>query len=291
MVRPIPAVGLASALVQIIDFSINTLRKDHPIFQPSDASTPPVENAAFLQNLIDNLYRLTDLIDQSELKKLQQEKTAAKVKGAKLSEAATQLIKLSDLTKETTHPLIDALIAAQAKGSFGDPKWGTAREALTNGVWKNSEVKSAKKKLRTLRREVETALLLAMRQYLDQSAESGLPVFTAEDSGRLHHWEKWQNAALDAIHSHDWKSSKKKNVEEFSKIVDELVVAENEVFFSESIFKLLWFEELDERVNGIPAPATGSLGFVFGESGAHVGGLLEWFASSRGEGVYWVTGE
>ncbi len=289
MVRPIPAVGLASALVQIIDFSINTLRKDNPIFQPTDHAAKPTENAEFLQDLIHNFYRLTDLIDQSELKKLHGGKAADK-KGKKLSEAAQTLLKLVDQTKELTNPLTDALISAQARLSYGDPRWGTAREALMNGVWKKGDVTGAKKKFRGLRREVEMALLLAMRQYLDQSAETGLPVFSGEEGVPLHHWEKWQNSTLDAIHAADWKANKKKNVEEFSKHVDKLIIAEQEAYFCQTIFKLLWFDELDERLNSIPTPLDGSFDFIFGQSGMEVGGLLEWFASNRGEGLFWITG-
>ena len=162
MVRPIPAVGLASALVQTIDFSINVLRKDHPIYQSSDSSTPPVENAAFLQDIIHNLYRLIDIVDSSELKKLHDDKTAKAAK--KLSEAAQQLLKHAELVKELTNLLIDALIAAQEKGKFGDPRWPTARDALMNGVWKKSDVTGPKKKFSNLRREIDTSLLLAMRQ-------------------------------------------------------------------------------------------------------------------------------
>jgi hypothetical protein len=155
--RPIPAVGLAAAVLQILDFSINVLRKDNPIYQPSDVSTAPVENAPLLQNIINNLYRLTDAIDNSELKKLQDGS-----KG-KLSEPALQLLKLSEETKEATGPLIDAVIAAQARGSFGDPRWSTAREALMNGVWKQKDVTGLKKKLRAIRKDVDIALLLALR--------------------------------------------------------------------------------------------------------------------------------
>jgi hypothetical protein len=286
MGRPIPAVGLASALIQTIDFSINTLRKDHPIFQPSDPAAPPVENAAFLQDIIHNLYRLIDLIDNSELKKLHIEKSAKK-----LSEAAQQLLKHSDLVKESTNPLIDALIAAQEKGKFGDPRWGTARDALMNGVWKKGDVTGAKKKFRALRREIETSLLLAMRQYLDQSVETGLAVFSGEEGARMHHWEKWQNETLDLIHENNWKSGKKKNVEEFSKQVDKLVEAEKEAYFCETIFKLLWFEEMDERVNSISETVDGGFEWVFGDGARQVGGLLEWFSSTRGEGIFWLTGK
>ncbi|KAF1943450.1 hypothetical protein EJ02DRAFT_510967 [Clathrospora elynae] len=294
MTKPIPAVGLASALIQTIAFSIQTLRKDHPIAQPTDPSTPPVESAAFLQDIIHNLFRLTDLIETSELKTLHDEKSGRAAK--KLSEPAQQLLKHAEvLVKELTNPLILALIAAQENGKSGDGQWGSAREALMlsgGGVWKKGDVTGAKKKFRALRKDVDTSLLLAMGQYLDQSAETGLPVFSSEENGvGVRHWERWQNEALDLIHAHKWKSSKKKNVEEFSKVVDKLVVAEQETVFLETVFKRLWFEELDERVNSIPNPADGGFEFVFGDSARQVGGLLEWFGSRRGEGVFWITGK
>ncbi|CAN9388955.1 unnamed protein product [Alternaria alternata] len=293
MLRPIPAVGLASALVQTIDFSINALRKDHPIFQPSSPSTTPfVENAAFLQDIIHNLYRLTDLIDHSELKELYDEKSAKSAKAAKkLSEAALQLLKHADLVKELTASFIDAVIAAQEKGKFGDPRWPTAREALLNGVWKKAHLTGVKKRYRALRRDIETSLLLAMRQYLDQSIETGLALFSGEEGVHTKHWEKWQNQTLDMIHSNDWKSNKKKDVEEFSKQVDALIQAENEAYFRAIIFDRLWFEEMDERMNSIPAPVDGGFEWVFGDASRQVGGLLEWFTNTRGEEIYWLTGK
>jgi len=145
--------------------------------------------------------------------------------------------------------------------------------------------------LRALRREVDTCLLLTLRQYLDQSAEVGLAVFSGEDGERLHHWERWQNEALDLIHANGWKSGKKKHVEEFSKQVDKLIEAEKEAHFYEQVFKLLWFEELDERVNGIAPPMDGAFEWVFEDDSRQVGGILEWFGSKRGEGLYWMTGE
>jgi hypothetical protein len=290
--RPIPAVGLASALVQIIDLSINALRKDHPIYQPTDASTTPVENINVLQNIINDLYRLTDLIDQSELKKLHNEKTEQK-KSAKLSEAAQQLLKHSEQVKEVVEGLIDALKDVQARATPEDPRWPTARDALMNGVWKKKDVTSNKKKLRTLRKDVDTSLLFALRQYLDQSAETGLPVFAQNDSDEaLRHWEKWQNDALDTIHTSDWKPNKKKNVEEFSKVVDQLIVFEKEAYFREGIFKGLFFEEADERLHAVGPPMEGSMKWVFEDDRmTDEGGLLDWMGNGRGENLFWITGK
>lgn len=155
--RPIPAVGLATALLLLVDFAIKCLQKQNAIFQPADGGAAVVENAAVLQKIIDGLFRLQDAVGNAELRKLSEKSRA------KLSEPALLLLKISDETKELVPPLIEALIAAQAKGSYGDPRWATAREALCNAVWKERDVTGLKKKLRAVRKEVDVALLLALR--------------------------------------------------------------------------------------------------------------------------------
>jgi len=298
--KPIPAVGLASALVQVVDFGINTLRKDHGIYRqpPGDsdddeaAIAPEDGNSAVLQDIIDNLWRLTDLIDQSELKKLQDEKSGQKKGAAKLSEAAQQLLKHSEQVREIVEDLRDALIAAQGKGHPEQKIWLTARDALLNGTWKKKDVTNTKKKLRALRREVDTSLLLALRQYLDHSVETGLPVYSQDTSDSpLRHWEKWQNTALDAIHTNDWRPSKKKNIEDFAKIVDALIVAENEAYFGEQVFKLLHFDEIDERLHAVASPAEGSMLWLFNDERMQdEGGFLDFLSNTRGEHLFWLTG-
>jgi hypothetical protein len=72
--------------------------------------------------------------------------------------------------------------------------------------------------------------------------------------------------------------------------VDKLVEAEKEAYFREVIFERLRFEEMDEWVNSVSPPVDGGFEWVFGDASRQVGGLLEWFSSSRGEGVFWVTG-
>lgn len=288
--RPIPAVGLSSALVQIICFSINALRKDHVIYGSAEACDGS-QNAAVLQAAIDNLYRLIDVVDSSELKKLQAEKSESK-KGAKLSEAAQQLLKHSEGVKELVEGLRDALIAAQARKADGERSWGTLREALMNGPWKKKDVTGAKKKLRALRREIDASLLLALRQYLDQSQETGLPVFARDEGESLRHWEKWQNEALDQIHANEWRPGKKKNVEEFAKIVDELVTLENDAFFCEETFGKLHFEEANEWLYAVETPMEGSMRWVFEDERMNdEGGLLDWLGNTRGNNLFWISGK
>ncbi|KAH6612521.1 hypothetical protein C7974DRAFT_445260 [Boeremia exigua] len=282
--RPIPAVGLAAALLLLNEFAIQCLRKQNAIHQPSASDTVPVvENAQLLQRIVDTLFRLTDAVDGAELRRL------GDGSKAKLSEPALLLLKISEELRLLTDPLIEALLATQAKGSFGDPRWGTAREALCHGVWKERDVTGLKKKLRAVRREIDVALLLALRQYLDQSAETGLPVFS-EELRIMPYWERWQNEALDAVHANEWKSKNKKHVEEFSQQVDRLVSTANEAHFCEQIFERMRFEELDHRLHSISAPHEGTLEWAFDDQQTDEGGVLEWLGNQRGENLFWITG-
>ncbi|OSS54859.1 hypothetical protein B5807_01797 [Epicoccum nigrum] len=283
--RPIPAVGLATALLLLVDFAIKCLQKQNAIYQPGDgAAVPVVENAAVLQRIIDGLFRLQDCVGDAELRKLSEKSRA------KLSEPALLMLKISDEARELVPPLIEALVAAQAKGSYGDPRWGTAREALCHhAVWKERDVTGLKKKLRAVRKEVDVALLLALRQYLDQSAETGLPVFSEE--GSRVYWETWQNEALDAVHANEWKPKNKKHVDEFSsQQVERLIGAANEAYFCEQVFERLNFEELEHRLNAVATPHRGTLEWVFDDPQTDEGGVLEWLGNQRGENLFWVTG-
>jgi hypothetical protein len=153
--KPIPAVGLASSIIQIVDFSVKILSKDHKVYQLTDGAT--VENHTLLQDIAQNLFRLSSNIEQNDLKKL-----SADPKRPKLSDAAEQLLKVSDDTKLLTTTLIDAVLQAQARGSFSDPKFQTGREALLT-VWKKKDITGLKKKLKNIRKEVDTSLMVALR--------------------------------------------------------------------------------------------------------------------------------
>lgn len=155
--KPLPAVGLASSLIQIIDFSVKTTRKDHKIFQPTEGNTPHVENHTLLQDVANHLNKLLLKLDINDLKKL-----SSDPKRGKLSEPAEHLLKISDEAKELGTTLVDAVLQAQARGSYGDPRWLTVREALMT-VMKKKEITAIKKKFKNVRKEVEANLMIALR--------------------------------------------------------------------------------------------------------------------------------
>ncbi|KAH7138816.1 hypothetical protein B0J11DRAFT_25033 [Dendryphion nanum] len=282
--KALPVVGLASSIIQVVDFSVRITKKDNQIYQPPEGEL--VENTSILQNVANNLYRLSLKLDQNDLKKL-----STDPKRPKLSEAAEQILKLGEEAKELTATLIDAVLQAQSRGTAADPKWQTVREALST-VWKKKEITGIKKKFKHVRKEVDSVLLVALRQYLDQSAETGLPVFSEED-GRIHHVEKWQNDAMDAVHANDLKAKNKKNVEEFAKQVDLLIQAEKDAVFCDDIFQSLRFTAMDDRFQSIPSALDGTFNWFLEEPKLNASGtnFMEWLSNTNGKNLFWITGK
>jgi hypothetical protein len=155
MPQPLLAVGLATALVQTIDFSVNILSENHAIYPSSDGASP--DNQTVLRDITNNFHRLSFRISENDAKRRGAEK-----KQAKLSEAEQYLLKLSDELKELVDPLRNAFLHVQPRGSYSDPKWGSAREALLT-VWKEKDIVTLTKKLKSVKKEVDSTLLFALR--------------------------------------------------------------------------------------------------------------------------------
>jgi hypothetical protein len=155
MPQPLLAVGLATALVQTIDFSVNTLSENRAIYPNGDGASPA--NHLVLRDITNNFHRLSFRLSENDAKRRGAEK-----KNAKLGESEQYLLKLSDELRELVDPLRDAFLHVQPPGSQYDPKWASAREALLT-VWKEKDVTTLMKKLKSMKKEVDTTLLFALR--------------------------------------------------------------------------------------------------------------------------------
>jgi hypothetical protein len=155
MPQPLLAVGLATAILQTIDFAVNILSENRAIYPSSDGASP--DNQTVLRDITNNFHRLSFRISENDVKRRGAEK-----KNAKLSEAEQHLLKMSEEMKELVDPLRDAFFRVQPRGSYSDPNWGSAREALLT-VWKEKEMIALAKRLNGIKKDVDTALLSALR--------------------------------------------------------------------------------------------------------------------------------
>lgn len=158
MPKALPGVGLASCIVQLLDYSTKVLQKDYEVYRLKDTRSV-LENGHLLRIVTHELYRLVEAIDATKLKRPVEDK-----KNAKSDDAAAiqQLLKLSDTTSEQITPLIDAFCQVQTKCTPSDPPYVTVREGLLT-VWNKGQISNTRKKLQLLRKELDTALLRLLR--------------------------------------------------------------------------------------------------------------------------------
>ncbi|PVH96511.1 hypothetical protein DM02DRAFT_631904 [Periconia macrospinosa] len=274
-------IALALAVVQAIDFADKLLSKDHPIYYSDKGANPG--SFAVLNNISNNLYRLSAKItDNVSNRSSPDRKSTSKINEGALSRLAHQ-------TKEITATLTDVVLQAQAKLNFGEPKYLTARDALGT-VMKEKEMTFMKKSLGAIRSEVDAAVLLVLRQSLDQPNEKGLPLFIGEDT-RTQHWGRWQNKAIDSVNVNGWSPKNKQHVEEFSRLVDTFITSENEAHFRNEIFANLHFAEQDDRLHSINAPHENTFQWILEPRYQKDTKLLEWLGATGGQNLFWLTGK
>ncbi|KAF1953991.1 hypothetical protein CC80DRAFT_135094 [Byssothecium circinans] len=270
-----PTVGLASAVVQVVDFADKILSPQHSVYHSSKGASPG--NHAVLQNVANNLYRLSARITKAD-------KKAGRVGGTYL----LNLLSLGEQTRTWISYLIDYVLQAQAKLNYGEPNYTSLRDALAT-VKKDKELVGLKDHFKSIRAQVDACLLVALRQPLDQTDDKDLSAFRVEDF-RSYFLEGWQSNAISVIHTKGWQPNKKLHLEEFSKLVDKLIAAENEAHFCNEIFANLHFAEQDDRLHSISAPHDGTCEWVFERKLQKGTKLLDWLSSTSGQNLFWLTG-
>ncbi|KAF2644266.1 hypothetical protein P280DRAFT_228488 [Massarina eburnea CBS 473.64] len=270
-----PTVGLASAIVQSLDFADKILSHEHSVHHSSKGASPG--DHAVLQNVANNLYRLTSKIAKAD-------KKAGKIGGALLN-----LLSVGEQTRTWIGYLAEYVLQAQAKLKYEEPEHASVRDALAT-VKKDKELVGLKEHFGDLRGEVDATLLVALRQPLDQSQTKDLSGFAVEDF-RVPFLERWQERVIEAIQTNGWQANKKQHLQEFSKVLDTLVVAENEAHFRNEIFGNLHFTEQDDRLHSITPPQEGTCDWIFEPRLQKGTKLLEWLGETTGQNLFWLTGK
>ena len=124
---------------------------------------------------------------------------------------------------------------------------------------------------------------------MDPSSEKPPRIMGSEET-KAYHQEAWQYQAVEAITSNDWKARNKKHVEEFSKLVDALLTAENEARFQDKIFRNLHFAEQDDRLYSISKPNEESFQWLWDSQRQGKGSFPDWLGDTAGQNVFWLTG-
>lgn len=151
----IAALGLASNIVQIIDFSSRIIAHGRQVYKSADGRTT---EHAVLDDAARNLSELLNSLRSFE--KTQQERVA--------TVANEQLIKLKLESEEAVAELQHALQRARVQNTGKSRKWQSVRQGLMS-VRTNKEISALAVRLDNIRRQIDTAVLVSIR-YSDWEA-------------------------------------------------------------------------------------------------------------------------
>jgi hypothetical protein len=143
---PISALGLASNIIQIVDFAARIISRSYEIYNSTDGQ---LQDHAILDDAAQNLSELYADLQRS-----------ANINTRKLDAADKQLLSLKKESEAITKELRKALDKARLKS--GPQKWRSIFQALKS-VWTEKEISRLATRLDSIRKQVDTALLVSLR--------------------------------------------------------------------------------------------------------------------------------
>jgi hypothetical protein len=142
----IAALGLASNIIQVVDFSSRIISRGWEIYNSTDGR---IRDHAILNDAARHLSDLHNDLRMSDT-----------LKFSKLAVADKKLIELKAESQKVVRDLEEALDKAKVSG--GKKKWQSVYQALKS-VRTESQISSLVDRLETIRKQVDTAVLISIR--------------------------------------------------------------------------------------------------------------------------------
>lgn len=165
---PLTALGLASNIVQFVDFASKLISQSHEIYRSADGA---LEDNVALEHVAKNLSRLGGELKskRADIKTgreaLARERQWAKEDGRVIPEpekvtAGKQLQQLSEECSAVSNELLQELEKLKIKGPH--KRWESFRQAL-NSVWSQKKIRALETGLEGIRKQLDTTLLVCLR--------------------------------------------------------------------------------------------------------------------------------
>lgn len=150
------AVGLAGNIIQFIDFSIKLVSKSREIYKSADGA------------LIENKHLEETTTDLNQIQNTLRESLEAKLASNQFTQDEKALADLNEKCLEVAATLLEKL--EDLKASSPRKRWKSLRQALKS-VWSKEAVDSLSWTLKGLREEINTRILVHLRENVDSLSE------------------------------------------------------------------------------------------------------------------------
>ncbi|KAL1613149.1 hypothetical protein SLS60_001381 [Paraconiothyrium brasiliense] len=283
--EPLSALGLASSVIQIVDFSGRLLAKSREIYTSAEGT---IEEHGLLEESANNLAELSVALS-APLHGIEKQRLQSR---QKVHAADRQLLRLCTDCKNVTTRLLAELDRLKSKGPHGKLK--SVQQALRH-MGSQSEILNLKGKLDDIRKQVDTAL-----DHLDDSRRDGVSAASVflNDAGASSYQdnERWKLDLLDALQIHNWHPKNEKDVADFSHQLHASIEVDMEARFCKLVLARLYFADLPDRITHIPEAHEQTFGWLFSETAPFKDAprwdsFATWLGKADQGSLYWITGK
>ncbi|CZR56317.1 uncharacterized protein PAC_06205 [Phialocephala subalpina] len=290
MLDPLTALGLASNIIQLVQFTSDLVSKSREYYDSADGAL--VEQLE-LEAITKNLQKLSKDLVVPDL-------TSG---GSKVTKTEQQLSELCKGCRDVSKELLIIIQGLKSEGSHS--RWSSFRQALKS-VWNEDKIKALEERLDRYRRQIDTTLLISLRESIGGLSESQLEAkrvshIVLRDKKEV---KQWQKELVDEVHQSNWKpqnenamlrflaklSSGAKEEENekamirFSAKLSASAKEDGDMLIKHHILERLRFGEMEDRSERIPKAHSKTFDWIFRSSEAS-DGQLDQVESSSGHNV------
>ncbi|KAE8446916.1 hypothetical protein EG329_011547 [Mollisiaceae sp. DMI_Dod_QoI] len=207
--------------------------------------------------------------------------------GPKVTKTEQQLGELCNGCRDVSKELLIIIQGLKSEGSHS--KWSSFRQALKS-VWNEDKIKALELRLDRYRRQIDTTLLISLRESIGSLSESQL------EANRVSHIilrnkkevKQWQKELVDEVHQSNWKpknentmlrflaklssgakeEESKKAMIRFSAKLSASAKEDSDMLIKHHILERLRFGEMEDRSERIPKAHSKTFDWIFRSSEA-----------------------
>ncbi|KAH7074711.1 hypothetical protein BKA63DRAFT_596298 [Paraphoma chrysanthemicola] len=277
----VAAFSLASNILQVIDFAANIVSRGHKLYSSADGR---VDEHAVLDAALNNLTELYDTLHSTSSHKTRRNPLKATV-------ADRQLIELQNESDKIVKDLRTKLENVRITGPHR--AWQSIYQALRS-VSTDKEISRLASRLQSIRKEVDTAILVSLRHTIDDlgNRRGDDADARSRDGDEV---KKQLEEILVAIRDNDWQGSNREDVNAFSKVLEAGATQNMKRRFCRSILARLYYRQLPDRAEAIPLAFKETFEWIFSDdrsSNTQAGpqSFAEWLQRDN-DSIYWITGK
>ncbi|CAJ2502672.1 Uu.00g100660.m01.CDS01 [Anthostomella pinea] len=303
---PASAFGLATNVIALVDFVSKLVSKSYKIYNSADAA---FGGSTALRDIATNLQELSHEAESRSTgnPRLPLSRTGSwfssdffpNVPRLEMkSKADKQLEALSRESQRVSQQLVDAIKKLMSLPRA--TRWDTFVQALAC-VWKESEIRALEADVESIRKQLDTTLLVCLRQQVDRMAldrsrskDNDVKDLKKEIHEFMADCQAWQTDLFFELCYNNWTTSREEDVHMFSDQMKQSIERDKEARFKSLMLRRLSFPELASREHEVCNAHRKTFDWLLSNGHDSEVGVVDfkaWLHSSDASNLYWVTGK